>query len=82
LYSTTGPHLVTQAELNDVVPDLDFPKTKAHLLGSLLRQCHLLRKECESVVLSEGAVIFDWRCSGILQRHLWIDGRTSATICP
>lgn len=51
LYSNTEPHLVTQAELNDLVRDLDFPKNKAHLLRSRLRQCHLLRKGFESVVL-------------------------------
>ena len=50
LYSTTEPHLVTQAELNDLVRDLDFPKTKAQLLRSRLRQCHLLRKGCESFI--------------------------------
>jgi len=53
-YSTTEPHLVTQAELNDLVRDLDFLKIKAQLLGSWLRQCHLLRKECESVFCRKG----------------------------
>lgn len=38
------PHLITQGELNDLVRDLDLPKTKAELLGSRLQQWNLLEK--------------------------------------
>lgn len=38
------PHLITQSELNDLVRDLDLPKTKAELLGSRLQQWKLLEK--------------------------------------
>ena len=40
-YSTIQPHLITQAELNDLAPDLDLPKTKARLVGSWLQQWDL-----------------------------------------
>lgn len=38
------PHLITQGELNDLVRDLDLPKSKAELLGSRLQQWNLLDK--------------------------------------
>lgn len=38
------PHLITQGELNDLVRELDLPKTKAELLGSRLQQWKLLKK--------------------------------------
>jgi hypothetical protein len=41
-YSIIQPHLITQAVLNDLVRDLDLPKTKAQLLGSRLQQWSLL----------------------------------------
>lgn len=40
--STTVPHLVTQAESEHLFRDLDLPKTKAQLLGSLRQQWNLL----------------------------------------
>jgi len=43
-YSTLQPHLILQAELNDLVRDLVLPKTKAQLLGSRLQQWNLLEK--------------------------------------
>lgn len=42
--STEEPHLISQAELNDLVRDLDLPKSKAQLLGSRLQQWNLLEK--------------------------------------
>ncbi|GBM45025.1 hypothetical protein AVEN_98876-1 [Araneus ventricosus] len=38
------PPLVTQLELNDLVRDLELPKSKSQLLGSPLQQCNLLGK--------------------------------------
>jgi hypothetical protein len=43
-YSTIQTHLITQAELKDLVRDLDLPETKAQLLGSRLQQWNLLEK--------------------------------------
>jgi hypothetical protein len=43
-YSTIQPHLITQAELNDLAPDFDLPKTKARLVGSWLQQWNLPEK--------------------------------------
>ena len=42
-------HLITQAELNNLLQDLDLSKTKAQLFGSLLKTCYLLEK---SVIIS------------------------------
>jgi hypothetical protein len=42
--STIQPNLITQAELNDPLRDLDLPKTKAQLLGSRLQQWNLPEK--------------------------------------
>ncbi|KAK4872960.1 hypothetical protein RN001_014989 [Aquatica leii] len=38
------PHLLTQSELNDLVRDLQLPKTKSQLLGSRFQQWNLLEK--------------------------------------
>nr|CAH7733771.1 unnamed protein product [Callosobruchus chinensis] len=38
------PHLLTQAELDDLIRDLELPKTKSQLLGSRLQQWNLLEK--------------------------------------
>ncbi|XP_050783868.1 zinc finger protein 701-like [Gopherus flavomarginatus] len=35
--SSSEPHLITQGELNDLVRDLELPKSKAELLGSRLQ---------------------------------------------
>ena len=44
VHSSTEPHSVTQAELNDLVQNLNLPKTKAQLLGSRLQQWNLIEK--------------------------------------
>ena len=46
-YSSTEPHLITLAEMNDLVLDLDLAKTKAELTGSQLQQWNLLEKGVE-----------------------------------
>nr|CAH7753306.1 unnamed protein product [Callosobruchus chinensis] len=38
------PHLLTQAELDDLIRDLQLPRTKSQLLGSRLQQWNLLEK--------------------------------------
>ncbi|GBM49782.1 hypothetical protein AVEN_207006-1, partial [Araneus ventricosus] len=38
------PRLFTQPELNDLVRDLELPKSKSQLLGSRLQQWNLLEK--------------------------------------
>jgi hypothetical protein len=43
-YSTIKQHLITQNEFNDLVRDMDLPKTKAQLLGSRPQQWNLLEK--------------------------------------
>ena len=47
-YNTTQPLLITPAELNDLAPDLDLPKTKARLVRSWLQQWNL-PEECVKV---------------------------------
>ena len=44
VHSTTEPCFATQAELNDLIQDSNFPKPKAQLLGSQLQQWNLLVK--------------------------------------
>ena len=39
----TEPHLINECKLNDLVRDLDFPKVKAELLASRLKQWNLLQ---------------------------------------
>ncbi|GBM80837.1 hypothetical protein AVEN_219583-1 [Araneus ventricosus] len=39
------PHLVSQPELNDLVGDLELPKSKSQLPGSRLQQWNLLEKD-------------------------------------
>ncbi|XP_065444006.1 uncharacterized protein LOC101953070 isoform X3 [Chrysemys picta bellii] len=40
--SSSEPHFLTQGEVNDLVRDLELPKSKAELLGSRLQQWNLL----------------------------------------
>ena len=42
--STVEPHLITQAELNNLIWGLDLPKTKADLFGSKLQRWNILEK--------------------------------------
>lgn len=44
-YITSEQHLIARAELNDLVRNLELPKTKAQLLGSRLQQWNLLEKD-------------------------------------
>jgi len=44
IYSTVEPHLIAQAELNNLFWGLDLPRIKAQLLGSQLQQSNLLEK--------------------------------------
>ena len=44
LTSPSKPHKISQEELNDLIRDLDLPKSKAELLGSRLQQWNLLEK--------------------------------------
>jgi len=37
-------HRITQEELNDIIRDLDLPKSKAELLGSRMQQWNLLKE--------------------------------------
>lgn len=41
--SSEEPHLVSQEELNDLIRDLELPKTKAQLLASRLKQWNVLQ---------------------------------------
>ena len=41
-FTSKQPQLITQAELNNLIRELDLPKIKAELLGSRLKQKNLL----------------------------------------
>jgi hypothetical protein len=43
-------HRITQQELNYLIRDLDFPKSKAELLGSSLQQWNLLEENVRNSV--------------------------------
>ena len=42
--ASSAPHILTQAELNDLVRDLELSKAKAELLGSRLQEWNLLQE--------------------------------------
>ena len=77
-YSTTQLHLTTRAELNDIFRDLDLSKTKAQLFGSRLQQCkfHFIGRGRRTLQAT-----FRWVVIFYTARHLWVDGRTSASTC-
>ena len=43
--SSNEPHLLTQGDLNDIVPHLNLSKKQAELLGSRLKGCNRLRQD-------------------------------------
>jgi len=53
-HSSTQPHSVTQAELNDLFQGLNLPKTKAWLLGSQLQQWNFLEKGVKASFYRKG----------------------------
>ena len=44
-HSSLEPHLISQSELNDLVRDLELPKSKVELSGSRLQQWNLLESD-------------------------------------
>jgi hypothetical protein len=50
-------HWIKQEELNDLLRDLDLPKSKAELLGSRLQQSNLLKKMTELLCIIKGTKI-------------------------
>ena len=48
--NTNYPHLITQQEINELVLDLNLPKSKSELLGSRLKQWNLLASEAKVTV--------------------------------
>jgi hypothetical protein len=74
-----SPHLLSQAELNDLVRDLELPKEKAELLGSRLQEWNLLQPNTKvshfrhrhlqfsSFYLQEENVCFCHDISGLMQ---------------
>ena len=45
-------HQITQEELNDLIRDLDLPKTKAELLGSRLQKMETCERKCQNFCVS------------------------------
>jgi hypothetical protein len=43
--SSNEPHLLTQADFNAIVPDLNLSKEQAELLGSMLKRWNLLHQK-------------------------------------
>ena len=50
-------HRITQEELNDLIRDLDLPRSKAELLGSRLQQWNLLKESVITSVYYKGTKI-------------------------
>jgi len=44
-FSSNEPHLLTQADVNDIVHDLNLSKKQAELLGSKLKGWSLLHQD-------------------------------------
>lgn len=53
-----GPHLISSTEFNDLVRDLNLPKNKAEILGSRLKQWHLLEDDVKITDQRERHKIF------------------------
>ena len=51
--SSQEPHLITQGELNDLVRDLELPKSKPELLGSRLQQWNLLASNTKVLIFRD-----------------------------
>ena len=56
--NTNCPHLITQQELNDLVRDLNLPKSKSELLGSWLQQWNLLAPGTKVTVYRRRSELF------------------------
>ena len=56
--NTHCPHLITQQELNDLVRDLNLPKSKSELLGSRLQQWNLLAPGTKVTVYRRRSQLF------------------------
>jgi len=50
-------HRITQEELNDLIRDLDLPRSKAEMLGSRLQQWNLLKESVITSVYYKGTKI-------------------------
>ena len=69
-YSSPEQHLISQSAMNDLVRDLELPKSKAELLVSRLQQCNLLesdvkislfrdcQKDLVQIFLMEGDLVY------------------------
>ena len=78
MYSTVEPHLITQAELNNLFWGLDLPTIKAQLLGSQLQQWNLLEK---GVKVSFYRKRHDCICTVHVVRSLNLLTPTHAQLC-
>jgi len=64
--STTESHLIIQAESRHLVRNLDLPKTKTQLLGSLLQQWNLLEQSVKESFFWKEAVDY---CKELQLQH-------------